>query len=159
MIQELCFFIITDSKDEFNETLPPIELNTDRLEKGKFVRLGASSRICDNVTVFGKVSVGKNRWIGPFTIFDGSGGSIIGDKSFISSCVQIYSHNTIKWTISERNTPHQYSHNSIGNNFYVGHKTKTVKVVALGDKVIVGDDGYFNIGLNSNKKNAGSAVR
>lgn len=152
MIQELCFFITMDSKDEFNGTLSPIELNTDRWGKGKFVKLGTSSRICDNVTVFGKVSVGKNRWIGPFKIFDGSGGSTIGDKSFISTGIQIYTHNTIKWTISGRNTLHQNNHNSIGNNCYVGPKTKTAKVAALGDKVIVRADGYFNRSLNSNKK-------
>ena len=55
----------------------------------------------DNVLVLGDVIVGRNTWIGPGCILDGSGGGLeIGDWCSISAGVQIYTHNTVNRSIS-----------------------------------------------------------
>ncbi len=55
----------------------------------------------DNVLVLGDVRVGRNTWIGPGCILDGSGGGLrIGDWCSISAGVQIYTHNTVNRSIS-----------------------------------------------------------
>jgi acetyltransferase-like isoleucine patch superfamily enzyme len=47
------------------------------------------------------VTVGKNCWIGPNVILDGSGGGLfIGDYVDISAGVHIYTHDTVKRAIS-----------------------------------------------------------
>jgi acetyltransferase-like isoleucine patch superfamily enzyme len=42
--------------------------------------------------IVGKPKIGKNVWIGPFTVLDGSGGLTIGDNCMIGAGAQIYTH-------------------------------------------------------------------
>ena len=88
-------------KKKWDRVLPTNELFSDRWEKANFLNGKKGSSVYDNSYVFGKVSIGKNTWIGPYTILDGSGGKLsIGDFCSISSGVQIYTHNTVKWALS-----------------------------------------------------------
>jgi carbonic anhydrase/acetyltransferase-like protein (isoleucine patch superfamily) len=55
------------------------DLLTDRWENARQYGFGEGTSCYDNVLVLGDVKVGKNTWIGPNVILDGSGGLEIGD--------------------------------------------------------------------------------
>src|SRR4030095_3957719 len=70
---------------QFNRSLPFSEEIFDRWERAKKLGFGEGSSIYDSSYVFGEVKVGKNTWVGPFTIIDGSGKLEIGDHCTISA--------------------------------------------------------------------------
>ena len=79
---------------QWKRVLPMGDEISDRWEKAKYLGFGEGTSIYDSSLVIGDVKVGKNTWIGPFTILDGSGGLEIGDYCSIAAGVQIYSHET-----------------------------------------------------------------
>jgi acetyltransferase-like isoleucine patch superfamily enzyme len=52
--------------------------------------------------ILGRPQIGKNVWIGAFTVIDGSGGLKIGNGVTVSCGVHIYTHSVVKRSISER---------------------------------------------------------
>ena len=54
-----------------NRVLPIGDYISDRWEKAKYLGFGENSSIYDSSLVLGTVQVGKDCWIGPFTILDG----------------------------------------------------------------------------------------
>ena len=93
---------------------------TDRQKRAEKEGFGEGSTVYDNVLIIGDVKVGKNTWIGPNVILDGSGGLEIGDYCSISAGVQIYSHNTVQWSNSLGNEKINKSKTIIGNGVYIG---------------------------------------
>ena len=83
--------------DKWQRTLPFGDYIVDRWERARVLGFGEGTSIYDSSVVLGEVKVGKNTWIGPFTVLDGSGGLEIGSNCSISSGVQIYSHDSINW--------------------------------------------------------------
>ena len=158
-IQELFFSKRKEIRDKFNRTLPLNELLTDRWEKARFLGFGDGTSIYDTAMVFGDVMVGKNTWIGPFTILDGSGGLKIGDNCSVSAGVQIYSHDTVQWAISGGSESYSYCPTSIGNNCYIGPNTVIIKGITIGDRVIIGAKSFVNKNLISDRKYAGTPVK
>ena len=69
----------------FNRVLPFGDYISDRWEKAHYLGFGEQTTIYDSSLVLGDVKVGKNCWIGPYTILDGSGGLCIGDCCDISA--------------------------------------------------------------------------
>ena len=65
------------------------------LGNSKFLWLWRGTSCYNNVLIIGDVKVGKNTWIGPNVILDGSGGLEIGDFVSISAGVQIYTHDSL----------------------------------------------------------------
>lgn len=146
-------------KLKYKRVLPLNELLTDRWEKAKYLGFGEGTSVYDSSTIFGEVKVGKNNWIGPFTILDGSGGLEIGDNCSISAGVQIYSHDSVDWAISGGNAEYIYESTIIGNNCYIGPNTIVAKGVNIGDGVAVGANSFVNRSLEANKKYAGNPVK
>ena len=85
---------------QYNRSLPFADMLFDRWERAKLLGFGEGTSIYDSCVVLGNVKVGKNTWIGPNTLLDGSGELSIGDNCSISAGVQIYSHDSVKWAIS-----------------------------------------------------------
>jgi len=146
-------------REKYNRVLPLNELLTDRWEKAGFLGFGKKSSIYDSSIVFGDVSVGENTWIGPYTILDGSGGLTIGDFCSISTGVQIYSHDTVKWAISGGIDPYEYMPTTIQNNCYIGPNTIIAKGVNLGEGTIVGANSFVNKSFPKGSKIAGSPAK
>jgi acetyltransferase-like isoleucine patch superfamily enzyme len=146
-------------KRKYNRVLPFGDYFTDRWEKAKYLGFGEGTSIYDNVVVIGDVKVGKNTWIGPNVILDGSGGLEIGDNCSISAGVQIYSHDSVKWAISGGIEKYEYKKTIIGNNCYIGPNTVIAKGVKIGNGVIIGANSFVNRNIPDNSKIAGNPVK
>ena len=90
------------------------------------------------VLVLGDVRVGRNTWIGPWVVLDGSGGLSIGSHCSISTGVQIYSHDSIQWALSGGVAKNEYAATSIGDNCYIGPNTVIAKGVRIGNGCLIG---------------------
>ncbi len=144
---------------ELDRSLPFADLMFDRWERAKAAGFGEGTSVYDSCCIFGKVSVGINSWIGPFTVLDGSGGLSIGSNCSISAGVQIYSHDSVQWAISGGKEKYDYASTAIGNNCYIGPNTIITKGVILGDKVIVGANSLVKNSFPQGSRVAGSPAK
>ena len=125
--------------------LPFEELLFDRWERANALGFGEGSSIYHNSYVYGDVRVGKLTWIGPFTILEGSGGGIvIGDYCSISTGVQIYTHDSVKWAVSGGRIEYEKAPTHIGNCVYIGPLSVISKGVKIGDHCIIGAYSYVD---------------
>ena len=114
------------------------DLVTDRWENARELGFGEGTSCYDNVLVIGDVKVGRNVWIGPNVILDGSGGLTIGDHVSISAGVQIYTHHTVRWAQSRGEAPPERAPVVIGSGVYIGPMTVVQKGVTIGDGAVIG---------------------
>ena len=145
--------------DKLNRSLPINELLLDRWERAKRLGFGEKTSIYNSSYVFGDVSVGKNTWIGPFTILDGTGGLSIGSNCSISAGVQIYTHDTVEWAISGGRSEYEYASSKIGNDCYIGPNSVISKGVILEDGCIVGANSFVNKSFPKGTKIAGNPAK
>lgn len=144
---------------KYNRVLPVNELITNRWEKARFLKFGENTSVYDSCVILGDVQVGKNTWIGPYTILDASGGLQIGDNCSISAGVQIYSHDSVQWAVSGGLMPYEYAATIIENNCYIGPNTIISKGVTLGKGTIVGANSFINKSFPCNSKIAGNPAK
>ena len=117
----------------------------DRWEKASFLGFGEGTSIYSNSIVLGDVKVGKETWIGPNTLLDGSGGLLaIGDNCSISTGVQIYTHDTVAKRVLESSSEKFSAPTSIGNNCFIGPLSIIQAGVKVGNNVIIGAHSYVN---------------
>ena len=121
-----------------------IDLLSDRWETAKFYGFGDGTSCYNNVLILGNVKVGKNTWIGPNVILDGSGDLTIGDYVSISSGVQIYTHHTVEWSISLGKESAKRMPTIIGNGVYIGPNSVIQMGVSIGDGAIIGAMSFVN---------------
>lgn len=132
-------------KKKWDRTLPFDELLFDRWEKAKFLKTRSHSSIYHNSYVYGNVIIGTNSWIGPFTLLDGSGGRLkIGDYCSISSGVQIYTHDTVKWSLTGGKAPKEKKAVTIGDHCYVGPFSVITKGTDIGKCSVIGAHSLVN---------------
>jgi acetyltransferase-like isoleucine patch superfamily enzyme len=155
--------IFTSKREEMNiahkRVLPLNELLTDRWEKANYLGFGEGTSVYDSSIVIGNVEVGKNTWIGPYTILDGSGKLTIGDFCSISAGVQIYSHDSVEWATTAGEKSYKYEQTIIEDNCYIGPNTIIAKGVKLGKKTTVGANSFVNKSFPKGSKIAGNPAR
>lgn len=144
---------------EWNRTLPFGEYVVDRWEKAQRLNFGEGTSIYDSSVVIGDVSVGRNTWIGPFTILDGSGGLTIGDNCSISAGVQIYTHDSVQWAVSGGQNAVERAPTRIGSRCYIGPNAVIAKGVTIGDGCIVGANSLVLADIPAGSKAVGSPCR
>lgn len=137
-LREMHRALADEMQERWRRDLPLPELIGDRWERATRLGFGEGTSIYDSCHVFGDVRVGRNTWIGPFTLLDGSGGLEIGDYCSISTGVQIYSHDTVDWAVSGGVLPYEYAPVRIGSRCYIGAQTVVAKGVTIGEGSIVG---------------------
>jgi acetyltransferase-like isoleucine patch superfamily enzyme len=161
MIKDIFSFIFNkreETKNNFNRILPIGDYFSDRWEKAKYCGFGENTSIYDSSLVLGNVQVGKNTWIGPFTILDGSGGKLlIGDNCNISAGVHIYTHDTVDRVIYEKEIKN--GDTVIGNNVYIGPNAVISKGITIGDYVIIGANSFVNKNIPKGSKAFGTPVK
>jgi len=116
----------------------------DRWEKAEFLGFGDGTSVYQDSLIIGDVHVGKNTWIGPYTVLDGSGGLTIGDNCSISAGVQIYTHDTVKRRLTNGKANIERKPTKIGNSCYIGPLTIIEKGVTIGDYVIIGAHSFVD---------------
>ncbi len=131
-------------RKNWKRDLPFDEMVFDRWERAKSLGFGEGSSIYHNSYVYGDVTVGRNTWVGPFTLLDGSGGLTIGDYCSISAGVHIYTHDTVKWAVSGGKAEYERAPVNIGNCCHIGGQTVIAKGVTIGDHCVIGACSFVN---------------
>lgn len=124
--------------EKWERTLPLADYVVDRWEKARRLGFGEGTSIYDSALVIGKVSVGRQTWIGPFTVLDGSGHLEVGSYCSISAGVQIYTHDSVKWALSGGKMDIERAPTKIGSYCYIGPNAIIAKGVTIGDKCVIG---------------------
>ena len=138
--------------DKFKRHVALGDLLFDRWETAKFYGFGEGTSCYNNVLILGNVAVGKNTWIGPNAILDGSGGLTIGNYVSISAGVQIYTHHTVKWSISLGGNSIERMPTTIGNGVYIGPNSVIQMGVKVGDGAIIGAMSFVNKDIPAGSK-------
>lgn len=146
-------------RKKWNRSLPFADYIVDRWEKARYLGFGEGSSIYDSALVFGDVIVGKNTWIGPFTVLDGTGILKIGDYCSISAGVQIYTHDTVKWANSGGMHGSEKAPVYIGNRCYIGPNVVVSMGVTIGDGCVIGANSFVNRDVRENSKAWGVPAR
>lgn len=146
-------------KRKFKRILSFGDYFVDRFEKAKELNFGEGSSVYDSSLVFGEVKVGSHTWIGPFTILDGTGGLEIGDFCSISTGVQIYTHDTVSWSITGGKMGPERLPTKIGSRCYIGANTVIAKGVTIGDGCVIGANSLVLKDIPAGKKAFGTPCR
>jgi hypothetical protein len=73
--------------ERYSRDLPTPELFADRWDQARHLDFGEGTSIYQSAYVYGVVRVGRDTWIGPMALLDGSTGLQIGDGCNISAGV------------------------------------------------------------------------
>ncbi len=139
-------------RSEFKRRVPFGDLIVDRWEVARECGFGQGTSCYDNVLILGEVSVGRDCWIGPNVVLDGSGGLQIGDYVHISAGAHIYSHNTVRRAVSGGEAPTDYAGTSIGSRVYIGPNSVIEMGVTVGDEVVIGALSFVNCDVPAGSK-------
>jgi acetyltransferase-like isoleucine patch superfamily enzyme len=149
-----------DKLAQFKRRVSLGDLVTDRWQNAREYGFGEGTSCYDNVLILGDVRVGKNTWIGPNVILDGSGGPLaIGDYCSISAGVQIYTHDTVAWSTSLGQADYAKGPTTIGNGAYIGPNSVIAKGVTIGDRAVIGAMSFVNADIPAGKKAWGTPAR
>ncbi len=133
---------------EFHRLTSFGDLIVDRWEKARLLGFGEGSSVYDSSLALGDVKVGKNTWIGPGTVLDGARSPLsIGSYCSISTGVQIYTHNSIKWSLTGGNSSMETAPVNIDDNVYIGPNSIISCGVEIGPQCIVGAQSLVNHSL------------
>ncbi|MBZ6079408.1 acyltransferase [Microvirga puerhi] len=148
-----------DKLKKFKRRVSFGDLMTDRWENARQYGFGEGSSCYDNVLILGDVTVGKHTWIGPNVILDGLGGLTIGDHCSISAGVHIYSHDTVRRSVTLGQEPIEYSSTAIGDGVYIGPNTVIKRGVRIGDRAVIGAMSYVASDIPAGVKAWGCPAR
>lgn len=146
--------LVESKRTQFARVLPLGDYFVDRWDKAKLLGFGEGTSVYDSCLVIGDVKVGKNCWVGPYTILDGSGGLEIGDDCTISAGVHVYSHDNVQNTL-DRSKPVERTPVKIGSHVYLAPYTVVTRGVTIGDHVVVGAHSLVRDDVPSRSKVAG----
>ena len=146
-------------KRQFRRTVSFADYFTDRWERARYEGFGEGTSVYDNVLILGDVRVGRHTWIGPNVILDGRGGLAIGDYCSISASVQIYTHDTVRWSTSLGKADMEVRPTLIGDGVYIGPGSVVQMGVKIGDRAIIGALSLVNKDVPERARAYGSPVR
>jgi acetyltransferase-like isoleucine patch superfamily enzyme len=154
LLKRLHEILCKEKLNSFKRMLPIGDLLVDRWEKAEMYGFGSGTSIYDSSIVIGDVIVGKNCWIGPNTILDGSGGLEIGDCCDVSAGTHIYTHDTVDRVILGKDTVRKPV--KIGNHCYIGPNAIITMGVTIGDYVVIGANSLVKNNIPSYSKGWGT---
>jgi acetyltransferase-like isoleucine patch superfamily enzyme len=123
----------------FDRDLPFDELVFDRWDRARALGFGEGTSVYHSTYIFGHVQVGENTWIGPLVMLDGTGGGIkVGDWCCISAGAHVYTHDTMRRSLTGGHAPADAGGVQIGDRSYIGSQTVIVPGVTVGEECVVG---------------------
>ncbi|MCL2827565.1 MAG: acyltransferase [Oscillospiraceae bacterium] len=125
------------TKQTYNRINPLNENLIDWKEKGKLISGYDNTTIYESCTIIGDVALGDNCWVGPFTILDGGGGLTIGASVTIAAGAMIYTHDTLKHTLSNGKAPYDYRPVVIEDNCFIGSQAIILKGSHIGHHSLI----------------------
>jgi acetyltransferase-like isoleucine patch superfamily enzyme len=142
-----------EKREQYHRHVSIGDLINDRWEIARDYGFGEGTSCYDNVLILGDVTTGKNCWIGPNVVLDGSGGGLaIGDYVDISAGVHIYTHDTVKRALSGGIAEVEYAPTRIGSRVYIGPQSVIQKGITIGDGVVIGAMSLVNSDVPSNSR-------
>jgi acetyltransferase-like isoleucine patch superfamily enzyme len=148
-----------EKRERFNRVLPFGDYFVDRWERARYLGFGEGTSIYDNVVVIGDVRVGRDTWIGPNVVLDGSGGLEIGSNCSISAGVQLYSHDSVRWALSGGAAPYEHARTVVGDHCYLGPNVIVQKGVTIGRGCLVGANSFVTADLPAGTKAYGNPAK
>jgi acetyltransferase-like isoleucine patch superfamily enzyme len=137
LLQEITLERETELRTRWQRSLPFGDAMFDRWERAQRLGFGDGTSIYDSACVFGDVKIGRQVWIGPWVMLDGSGGLVIGDYVSLSAGVQIYTHDTVLRSLSGGALPIRRGSVTIGDRVYVGSQSVIAQGVTIGRKCVI----------------------
>ena len=125
------------TKETYNRINPLAENLIDWREKGKQISGHDTTTVYESCTVIGDVKLGAHCWIGPFTILDGGGGLTIGNRVTVAAGAMIYTHDTIKHTLSDGKAPYSYGPVVIEDSCFIGSQAIILKGTTIGHHSLI----------------------
>jgi acetyltransferase-like isoleucine patch superfamily enzyme len=146
---------------EYRRRVPVGDLLTDRWENAREMGFGEGTSVYDSALILGDVKVGRHTWIGPNVVLDGLEAPLmIGDYCSISAGVQVYTHDTVKWSVSlGRAAKMEAARTTIGDGVYIGPNSIVSKGVHIGSRSIVGAMSFVNSDVPARSKAWGCPAR
>jgi acetyltransferase-like isoleucine patch superfamily enzyme len=147
-------------KQQYDRSLPLGDALFDRWERARQLGFEDGANIYDSALVYGDVSVGRNTWVGPYTLLDGSGGGVkIGAFCSISTGVHIYTHDTVLWALSGGKAPRHTAPVEIGDCCYIGSQSVIAAGVKIGRQSVVAANSFVNRDVPERSIVGGSPAR
>jgi acetyltransferase-like isoleucine patch superfamily enzyme len=158
-IREIYEKLRDEVRRQFSRSVSFADYFTDRWERARYEGFGEGTSVYDNVLILGNVKVGRHTWIGPNVILDGRGGLDVGDYCSISAGVQIYTHNTVRWSTTLGDANIEFKPTRIGNGVYIGPGSIIQMGVEIGDQAVIGALSLVNIDIPQSARAYGSPAR
>lgn len=134
-----------EMREKYNRVLPTGELLFNRFDKAKYINAGEKSSIYDTSVIMGDVEIGKNVWVGPYTILEGINGKLkIHDFVSINSGVEIYTHDSTKYYVSGGICPFEKGDVTVNSYTVIGSLSVISYGVTIGKHCIIGAGSYVN---------------
>ncbi len=132
-------------RTQYQRSLPFGDGLFDRWQRAERLGFDKDASIYNSALVFGEVTVGEGSWIGPYTLLDGSGGGLsIGAFCSISAGVQIYTHDTVLWSLSGGARDKRCAPVAIGDCTYIGSQCVVAAGVSIGSQCVVAANSFVN---------------
>lgn len=130
---------------KYDRVLPSGELIFNRFDKAKYLNCGENSSVHDTCAVYGRLQVGANVWIGPYTLLEGSNAPlVIGDFVSIDAGVMIYTHDSTRYYISGGKNTFDKGPVTIKSNTVIGTMSMVGCNVTIGNHCVIGAHSFVN---------------
>jgi len=147
-------------RQKHDRSLPFQDAVFDRWERAEKLGFGEGASIYNSAIVYGNVSVGRETWVGPYVILDGSGGELsIGSTCSIAAGVHIFTHDTVYWALSGGRSKPEQKPVSIGDCCYIGSQTVIATGVTIGSRCVVAANSFVRKDVPSNTIVGGAPAR
>ena len=130
-------------KANYNRHVPVGTLLHDRWDVAREYRFGEGTSVYDECLIQGDVTLGRECWVGPFTVLDGNFAALrIGNGTSIGSGAQVYTHDTIDRTLTDGESPPRAGDTVIGDACFIGPMAIIGPGTVLGDHCFVAAGSY-----------------
>ena len=145
---------------KFRRHVPTGTLLGDRWELAEALGFGEGTSVYDESLIVGDVRVGKQCWIGPFTVLDGRSAPLrIGDHTDVGSGAQLYTHHTITRALTGGVGKLVPLPTIVGNCCFIGPLAVIGPGSEIGDHCFVASHSYVEGRFPSHSYIAGNPAR